>query len=202
MSTTARFTAPAARARGRERQLTAFSPRLGRQLTLGGGGAHRLWLMIEADASIVAFCERPLVIQIAGRERAVDFWVQQADGEEALLCLWHRPEPIDPPVWDSMMVRAVGDAEIRATQMWTNNWERILPVLVATRGLVKPALRDEILKRCARPLALAALQRLDIEPDPMLLRGAVFDLLHRGWLQAEALRTESVSPLTQFVCTR
>lgn len=64
------------------------------------------------------------------------------------------------------------------------------------------ALRDELVKRCERPLALAALQRLDIERDPMLLRGAVFDLLHRGGLQAESLRTTPLSPLTQFVRTR
>ena len=90
----------------------------------------------------------------------------------------------------------------RGAHIWTSNWERILPLLVATRALVSEALRDELVKRCERPLALAALQRLDIERDPMLLRGAVFDLLHGGGLQAESLRTTPLSPLTQFVRRR
>jgi hypothetical protein len=150
----------------------------------------------------LSFCEHPTTIPIAGRDRSVDFWVKRADGEEELLCLWPGPEPIAPPVWQGMMVRAVGDAELQAATMWTSNWERIVPILVATRGLVGATLREQIAKRCVRPIALSALQRLDLDPDPMVLRGGVFDLLHRGWLRAEGLRTAPLSPLTQFVCAQ
>jgi hypothetical protein len=182
--------------------VTVFSPRLGRQLTLGTGAAHRLWLMIESDPQVFSFCERPLKMERAGGERVVDFWVQRSDRDEELLCLQRRPEPLDPPVWQGIMLRAVGDAELHAAQIWTSNWERIVAVLVATRGLVTAALRDSVFKRCERPISLAALQRLDLGPDMMLVRGAAFDLLHRGWLSADALRTSPLSPLTHFARAR
>ena len=158
--------------------------------------------MIEADPKVVAFCELPLTISIAGRERAVDFWVQLADGEEELLCVWKRPEAIDPPVWQSMLVRGVGDAELQAADVWTSNWERMLPVLIATRGLVTTAIRDAVLCKCEQPQQLSVLERLGVTPDQMVLRGAVIELLHKGLLQANGLRTAPLSQLTQFVSAR
>jgi hypothetical protein len=64
-----------------------------------------------------------------------------------------------------------------------------VPVLGAARGLVKPSLA-------------ASIEREFSKRDPVLVRAAVFELLHRGRIQALELHTERLSYMTRFIAVR
>jgi hypothetical protein len=51
----------------------------------------------------------------------------------------------------------------------------------------------------ASPQSLITIEREFSTGDPSLVRAAVFELLHRGRIQALELHTESLSFLTRFV---
>ena len=77
--------------------------------------------------------------------------------------------------------------------MWVTNWQRMLPVVNATRGLLSAALPKSV-RACVRePLPLARIEREASRGDIALTRGAVFELLRTGRLAAPALRTEPLS---------
>ncbi|MGF6789747.1 hypothetical protein [Paraburkholderia sp. 35.1] len=96
-------------------------------------------------------------------------------------------------------VRYIDAAERAAARVWTGNWQRMLPVLVAARGLVKPSLPGAIERFVVSPQSLMAIEREFSTGDPALVRAAVFELLHGGRIRALELHTESLSFLTRFV---
>ena len=77
--------------------------------------------------------------------------------------------------------------------MWITNWQRMLPVVNATRGLIPAALTKSVRDSVDKPLPLADIERAFSRGDPALVRGAVFDLLRTGGLAAPTLRTEPLS---------
>ncbi len=193
------------RPRGAHR-IEAFSPRLGRRLTLYSHAAFRLWLCIESDPSIQAFCERPGFAQVGEKRRLVDFWVRYADREEIIL----RSEPEDADdgqggtsmqqcIDSQLKIRMMSAPELAAAQIWTSNWERMLPCIVSTRGLCSHNLLDEIVRFVSEPKQLSTIEREFSAGDLALARGAVFTLLHAGRLRAPQLRSEALSWLTAFV---
>ena len=180
-----------------------FSPKLGRRLTLYRRSAFEASLMLEADPAIKNFCERPGFVAIHGQRRLVDFWARSDDREclvllEATLAngLPQSCTDFDPDAFD---IRHIDIADRAAARVWTENWQRILPVMVAARGLVKPSLPGEIERYVASPQSLMAIEREFSTGDPSLVRAAVFELLHRGRIQALELHTESLSFMTRFV---
>jgi hypothetical protein len=56
-------------------------------LTLFGRRALQLWLRLESDPHVVTYCERPLVVREAKRDRTADFWVCADEGEQLHLLL-------------------------------------------------------------------------------------------------------------------
>jgi hypothetical protein len=99
----------------------------------------------------------------------------------------------------SLTIRSVQPPELAASRMWIDNWQRMLPCLVATRGLVPPLLLDAIERFVAHPQPLLAIEREFSTGDPILVRAAIFSLLHTGRVCAQGLRTDALSLLTQFV---
>jgi hypothetical protein len=53
-------------------------------MTLFGRGALGLWVQLESDPSVVALCERPLIVPDTNPSRAVDFWAR-SDGVDRLI---------------------------------------------------------------------------------------------------------------------
>ncbi|WP_313066128.1 hypothetical protein [Paraburkholderia sp. LEh10] len=90
-------------------------------------------------------------------------------------------------------------AELAASRMWIDNWQRMLPYLVANRGLISPALSRAIERFLRSPRRLLAIEREFSTGDPILVRAAVFGLLHAGRARAEGLRTDALSLLAEFV---
>lgn len=51
----------------------AFSPKLQRRLTFCRPSLLEVWILIETDPVVIAFCERPGYIEIERRPRLADF---------------------------------------------------------------------------------------------------------------------------------
>lgn len=45
---------------------------------------------------------------------------------------------------DAMPVRYIEPAEFAASRLWIGKWQRVLPCLIATRGLISGSLVDDI----------------------------------------------------------
>jgi hypothetical protein len=97
-----------------------------------------------------------------------------------------------------MTVRLLEPADLAASRVWIDNWQRMLPCLTATRGLVPTSLLDAIERFVATAQPLLAIEREFSTDDPILPRAAVFALLHAGRIGAPELRTTSLSWLTRF----
>ncbi|WP_051974685.1 hypothetical protein [Cupriavidus necator] len=77
-------------------------------------------------------------------------------------------------------VRLVDAAEQAASRIWIDNWHRMLPSIVASRGLVLVSLLDAVERFVASPKPLLAIEREFSKGDPVLVRAAVFSLLQTG----------------------
>lgn len=189
------------RPRGAHR-FEAFSPKLKRRLTFYRRCAFDHWILIESDPAIAHFCERPGVIQFREQRYLADFLVSYSDRQELVLL----PNPvIDEEAKeglefsaDVLNVRLVDAAEQAASRIWIENWHRMLPSIVATRGLVSLSLLDAVERFVASPKPLLAIEREFSNGDPVLVRAAVFSLLQTGRVHAEELRTDPLSWMTKF----
>jgi hypothetical protein len=190
------------RPRGAHR-LEVFSLKADRRITLYRQSALEQWVVLEADPAVSAFCERPGFIQSAGKCYLADFWVRYFDHQELVILfdsaagLATKPHSILDDA--GLTVRTVQSAELAASHAWIGNWKRMLPCLVATRGLVPPSLSRAIERFVARPHRLLSIEREFSTGDPVLVRAAVFGLLHAGRVQAPELRAHELSLLTEFV---
>lgn len=191
-----------ARPRGAHR-FEAFSPKLARRMTFYRRALVELWVLLEADPLVVAFCERPGYIQIDRHKRLADFWVRYVDRNE-LVILEDRSCEVDATRPDRVLdvdtctIRRVAPAELAAARVWIENWQRMLPCLVANRDLVPPALPQAIARFTNEPQRLLAIEREFSTGDPIPVRTAVFGLLHSGRVSASELRTQPLSLLTSF----
>ena len=95
-----------------------------------------------------------------------------------------------PPEHDGIALRVVAPAELAAHSVWIDNWQRILPVVTTTRSLVTTALKRAVLALVDQPMPLSRIEREHAAGDPMLVRGAVFELLRTGALAAPSLHTQ------------
>ena len=177
--------------RGR-RLLEAFSPKLGRRVRLFDHRRFQQWLRLEADPSVLAFCERSARLGLQPDARLVDFWVRRHDGETMLL-LEPAAEGALPQQVEGVDLQVVSAAEMAADSVWTANWQRMLPVVTATRSLVPKALTKAVLHYLREPAPLSSVEWSLRRGDPCLVRGAVFDLLRTGRIAAPSLH---VAPLT------
>lgn len=189
---TPRFAAPldAPRPRG-ARLLEAFSPKLGRRVRLFDHACFEQWIRLEADPSVQWLCERPARLGVARDARLIDFWVQRCEGEQLLL-VDRAAEPA-PETVGGLPVHRVATAELAAAAMWVANWQRMLPVVNATRSLVPKGLAHSVLRFVRAPSALSLIEHQFSMGDPPLVRGVIFELLRTGQLQAPSLHNQPLS---------
>jgi len=174
-----------------------------------------MWALLEADPSVLAFCERPIVIKGDKRNVVVDFWVQRATREEILILpsssKHKKSEPVNTATIDPYLsswaetqdihVRSISLAEIIADPILIANWKTILHYLAANIPLLQP---EYIARMQSQFLAgtkssLAEIEQKLSSDDPILVRTAVFALLQRGVLRSDDLRTAVLNPSTRFV---
>ncbi|MBB5503318.1 hypothetical protein [Paraburkholderia sp. MM5384-R2] len=192
-----------ARPRGAHR-FEGFSPKLARRLTFYRRDLLEQWILFQADPAVIVFCERPGCVNVSGKERLADFWVRYVDRQELVILddtVDNEHTSISHRQLDggALPVRKVSPAALAAARVWIDNWQRILPCIVANRNLVSPSLPRAIERFLARPRTLLQIEREVSIGDPVLVRAAVFDMLHAGRLSAPDLRTQALSLLTSFI---
>ena len=166
------------------RQIEAFSPKLGRRLRFYNWSTFRLWLLLEADPGVRMFCERPGYLQTSTSTLLAAFWARYDDRREILLLApsgdavevrCSGAETFLPP---TVPVRVVDSTELAAARVWTDNWERMLHLITANKKLLSSTLCDGIVRFVSSTTQLCTIERAFSTGDPILVRAAVFSLLH------------------------
>lgn len=204
------------RPRGAPR-LEGWSAKLQRVVQLYDRAAFELWLLLESDPEVVRFCERPVLIDTPAGRWLADFYVRLRRVEElrvievppqaepvpaeAAVDLASRPAHVQMGDGSRIKIRYVAHADLLAARPWTCNWERMLPYLAANQTLLPRQLQSDVLRFTAKRRALHDVERAFAGVDLMLVRTAVFSLLHRGKLLAPSLRVEPLSGFTVFTAT-
>ena len=189
-----RFSTPISTSRPRgTRLLTAFSPKLERTVRAFDYPGLEQWVRLEADPALSTFCEHPRRVGADNDGALIDFWVQRNGGEEMLVVDRGGAATKLPASLDGIPVRVVAAAELAAAAVWVSNWLRMIPVITATRGLAPIGLSKSLLALVNRPLALSFIEHQMSVGDPCVVRGAIFDLLRTGHLQAPGLHTHPLS---------
>jgi hypothetical protein len=198
---------PIPRPRGAHR-LEVYSLKLGRRASFYRRAALDQWLRLEADPDVESFCERPGFILVDGQRYLADFWVRYGSAEELVLlsesdeegAAVRKGRQLDDSQID---IRTVPPAELAAARVWIDNWQRMLPTIVANRGLAAASLMTAIQRfAAAQPRQLLTIEREYATGDPVLVRTAVYELLRTGRLAAPGLHTEALSLLTLFSAPR
>ncbi|MFM0558156.1 hypothetical protein P0D69_45790 [Paraburkholderia sediminicola] len=192
-----------ARPRGAHR-FEGFSPKLARQLTFYRRDLLEQWILFEADPAAIVFCERPGYVNVSGKQCLADFWVCYVDRQELVI--------LDDAFYDdratrshrqldgtALPIRKVSLADLAAARVWIDNWQRMLPCIVANWSLVSSSLPRAIKCFLAQPRKLLEIEREFSSGDPVLVRTAVFGMLHAGRLSAPDLHTQALSLLTSFI---
>lgn len=188
-------------------RLETFSPKLDRRLRLYDRAAFEWWLRLESNPDVLAFCERPGRLHLGDTGTVlIDFWVCYADREEVHLIALDAKSLANVPlpatmafgVGEQATVRIIRREDVMAQRTWILNWERMLPFITASRGMISPALRQQILAAVGGNKQLSSLERELAPVDAMLVKGAVFSLLHEGQLSAASLHEQPLSLRTRF----
>ena len=189
----ARFTAPldVPRSPG-ARLIEAFSPKLERRVQFFDHRSFEQWVCLEADPSVVALCERPTRVGPNADDRVVDFWVRRADAQELILVASTAADH-GPARVGALPMRRVTPADLAAAGTWIDNWQRMLPVINVTRQLLPKGLFKSIVNCVHEAVALARVEHELSTGDPVIVRGAIFDLLRTGRLLAPSLRVDMLS---------
>jgi hypothetical protein len=197
---------PLALARPRSaHRFEAFSLKLARRVTLYRHVAIQQWVLLEANPTVKAFCERPGFVVIDGQRVLADFWVRYADRKE-LVILGNAAIEFDtvPKAGGTLdiqglSIRRVESAELVASRVWIENWRSMLSCLVANRRLLTRALSESIVRLLSQPKRLADIERQLSANDLVLVRASLVNLLREGRVSAPELHSQPLSLLTTFV---
>jgi hypothetical protein len=198
--------APTAMIRPRDaHRFEVFSPKLSRRLTIYRRVVLDAWMLIESEPSVVTFSERPGTVLIGERYHQVDFSVRYADKAELLIAA-DSPGDEDADVrvtidMSALPVRFIPHVELVAARTWIDNWHRMLPSIVATRGLISKSLLTGIERFANKPQQLVTIEREFSMGDPTVVRAATFRLLHEGRLSAPDLHVASPPCVTLDVAS-
>jgi hypothetical protein len=192
-----------ARPRGAHR-FEGFSPKLARRLTFYRRDLLEQWILFEADPAVVSFCERPGYVNVSAKQLLAEFWVCYVDRQELVIlddAFYDEPATRSHRRLDgaALPIRKISLADLAAARVWIDNWQRMLPCIVANWSLVSSSLPRAIDRFLAQPRKLIEIEREFSSGDPVLVRTAVFGMLHAGRLSAPDLHMQALSLLTSFI---
>ena len=173
--------------------IEARSPKLGRLVQHYDQDSFHQWIRLEADPSVLTFCERPYRIGPDPTSPLISYWVSRKQAQEFVVLVDSQRSADLPSEHDGKPLRVVTSPELAASAMWIDNWQRMLPVVNCSVNLVTPALKRSVLALCNVSITLLAVERELAKAQPMLVRTAVFDLLRTGGLAAPSLHTQKLS---------
>lgn len=208
MAPTPRFERPASNARNPKiPRYDAFGPKIARAVMLFGSPALLAWTSMEADPEVDVYCERPLVIP--GTNRAVDFWVRSKDGEYFVILLRQSELPEDGKTCLPKKVQAWVDAsrikvvlaepeQDACRILRLKNWGLIIRDLSAFSRYVPRVLVEDVRRPIQADVSLEQLERDFEDQDPVLVRVALFSLLHQGLVRCSQLEQSDFNSSMTF----
>jgi len=158
---------------------------------------------LESAPFVHAYCERPAYSLFDGRRQLIDFWVKAGRREACwILAPESRSEGADTVALNpttSINVRYIHATSLDSRDVWIENWMRILPYLAANERFVSYGLlRDVEQATILASPTLGEIERDFQSHDIVLVRTAVFMLLHRGRIRADLLRVHPLGPGIPF----
>ena len=170
------------------RLLEGYSLKLERSVQVFDYASFSVWMGLEADPAVKAFCERPARFGLANNDSLIDFWILGVNAEESFRVLTDHPEDDLPVTLHEIAVHYVRDAELAASQIWVSNWSRILGVITASRGVIEPAMLKSVRDFVQSPIVLGRLEAQFAGADPVRVRACIFELLNAPSSAAISLR--------------
>ena len=175
------------------RMIEARSPKLGRLVQHYDQASFQQWVCLEADPSVLTFCERPARIGPDTASPLISYWVSRKQTQEFVMLVTGQMPTDLPDVHDGEPLHVIAAPELVAASIWIDNWQRMLPVINCCSGLLTPALKQSVLALANSPITLLAMEGALAKTQPMLLRATVFELLRTGALVAPSLHTQRLS---------
>lgn len=148
--------------------------------------------LLESVPSVSAYCERPAFWEKAGGRQLTDFWVKAGRHETYWIVTAEARPGLAGALSsvDSINVRYIHAESLASHCVWIENWMRILPYLAANARFVNNKLLNDVERMSLAAPTFAEIER-EFQPDDIVLvRTAVFILLHRGRIKAKALREQ------------
>lgn len=188
-----------------------YSPTLQRRLILGSDLELDQWVCLEAMRKKF-FCEQPLRVQVRLPHEIVttvfDFWIHWQDGSEEYREVKYTKD-LEKGSRASRQIEAqqrfcelqgfkhvvATEETIRANSLYLENWKTILCdlAMVADVDLSVFTKRIDELLQSVRRATITAIVAAFPGHDPVLVRAAIYSLLHRHSLSA-ALDRQVLSP--------
>jgi len=188
-----------------------YGPKIGRNLTLFGETAVRAWTLLESDPQILSYCERPIVIDHAKPKRVIDFWARRGNRDELWILLkdseieaqdgnsFRSPSFQQWVASNDFELKLIDPGDLYNENFYFGNWGVILRYLSQNEKFVPAELTDQVFELSRAPTTLAMLERQLPEYDQVVVRTALFSLLHQGKMECVAIHTEPLGAQSQFV---
>jgi hypothetical protein len=184
--------------------------KVGRRLTLFSRRAFDLWVRLELDPQVLAYCERPLQIPDVRPSRPVDLWVRTRDGER--LCVVLRSAESTSAAqghllfqafeswstWSSMHLYLIHPHELDDPPTLHQNRVTMLHQLAGSHSLPIEPLMCGVTAACSHGATIGELDRHLASADSMLVRSAAFRLLLGGEARCPALAVEPLGSHTRL----
>jgi hypothetical protein len=169
----------------RSRRIEIFSPKIKRRLTLFSWDAHDAWLLLEADPTVRAFCERPAYVD-AEAGRVLDFWVDQGNGRNKFLMLSTDDSDAKslPPNLRGVKLQVLRRPDMIACARRIENWAQIVPYRTSFMRHADRRLQNDLFARLEKPHRLERIEAEFHPVDVSVVRAALFDLLAGGRVSA------------------
>jgi hypothetical protein len=116
------------------RRIEVFSPKIKRRLTLFSRDAHDAWLLLEADSTVRAFCER-LAYLDSEAGSVLDFWVEQGGRAKFVVLATENSagKPLPTSV-HGIKVQVLRRPDTIAFLQRIENWAQIIPYRTSFMG--------------------------------------------------------------------
>jgi hypothetical protein len=139
-----------------QRRIEVFSPKIKRRLTLFSRDSHDAWLLLEADPTVRAFCERPAYVD-GEAGRVLDFWVDQGTHSRfwALSSSDTESESL-PRTAHGVSLRVLRRPDTIAFAMRIQNWAQIVPYRISFLRHSEPSLQIAARNFQAQPVSKLA----------------------------------------------
>lgn len=201
------FTSPIESRRPYSRsRFEVWSPKLNRRLTLFGELALYLWVILEGTPHIKRYCERPYQTKLFKKDRVIDFWVEAPDKSKFVMLAYSDENMnlqneiranISFCTWiadHGISVELFSRQDYLSQKTFVDNWSRIIRFLSANATLINKVLASRVHRAVvvSGTIDLTDLLKSFCEEDPVIIKTAVFSLLHSGAVISNSLQTVDI----------